>query len=78
MIGCLDVMFAKMCVLESEFSKPHSEPEFNPHEKLLDLTRKEWEEITIEVFQEIFKKSAVKRTKYEGLRRNITFLSKKD
>lgn len=62
----------------NRFSKPHSEPEFNPHEKLLDLTRKEWEEITIEVFQEIFKKSAVKRTKYEGLRRNITFLSKKD
>ena len=62
----------------NRFSKPHSEPEFNPHEKLLDLTRKEWEEITIEVLQEIFKKSAVKRTKYEGLRRNITFLSKKD
>lgn len=49
----------------NRFSKPHSEPEFNPHEKLLDLTRKEWEEITIRGFSRNFKKSAVKRTKYE-------------
>ena len=38
------------------------------------MTKSEWEEITEELFQEIFKKSAVKRTKYSGLKRNINFL----
>ena len=55
----------------NRFSKAHSEPLFNPNEKLLSMTKSEWEEITEELFQEIFKKSAVKRTKYSGLKRNI-------
>jgi len=38
------------------------------------MSKKEWEEITQEVFSELFKKSAVKRTKYTGLMRNIKFL----
>ena len=59
----------------NRFSKPHQEPLFNPHPDLLSMTRKDWEEITHEVFQKIFKKSAVKRTKFSGLRRNIDFLS---
>lgn len=58
----------------NRFSKPHNEPLFNPHPELLSMTKKEWEEITQEVFSEIFKKSAVKRTKYAGLVRNIQFL----
>ena len=58
----------------NRFSKPHNEPLFNPHPELLSMTKKEWEEITQEVFSEIFKKSAVKRTKYAGLVRNIKFL----
>lgn len=58
----------------NKFSKPHNEPLFNPHPELLSMTKKEWEEITQEVFSEIFKKSAVKRTKYTGLLRNIKFL----
>jgi len=58
----------------NRFSKPHNEPLFNPKPELLSNSKKEWEEITQEVFQEIFKKSAVKRTKYEGLKRNIQFL----
>ena len=58
----------------NRFSKAHSEPLFNPNEKLLSMTKSEWEEITEELFQEIFKKSAVKRTKYLGLKRNINFL----
>lgn len=58
----------------NRFSKAHSEPLFNPNEKLLSMTKSEWEEITEELFQEIFKKSAVKRTKYSGLKRNINFL----
>jgi epoxyqueuosine reductase len=60
----------------NKFSKSHQEPLFNPDERLLNYSKKEWEEITEDVFQEIFKKSAVKRTKYEGFTRNIRFLDK--
>lgn len=58
----------------NRFSKAHSEPLFNPHSDLLNYTKKEWEELTEEVFQDIFRKSAVKRTKFEGLKRNINFI----
>ncbi|WP_300439188.1 tRNA epoxyqueuosine(34) reductase QueG [Christiangramia sp.] len=60
----------------NRFSKPHNEPLFNPHPDLLENEKKDWEEITRETFNEIFRKSAVKRTKYEGLKRNIGFLKK--
>lgn len=60
----------------NRFSKPHSEPLFNPHPELLSMTKKDWEDITEEVFQQLFKKSAVKRTKFSGLKRNIEFLKK--
>ena len=58
----------------NKFSFPHQEPQFKPHPDLLDMTKKDWEEITEEVFRDLFKKSAVKRTKYSGLKRNINFL----
>ncbi|APA66356.1 tRNA epoxyqueuosine(34) reductase QueG [Maribacter sp. 1_2014MBL_MicDiv] len=58
----------------NRFSKPHNEPLFIPHPELLSMTKKDWEEITVDVFQKVFKKSAVKRTKYGGLTRNIEFL----
>ncbi|MCP9198669.1 tRNA epoxyqueuosine(34) reductase QueG [Gramella sp. GC03-9] len=58
----------------NRFSKPHNEPLFNPHPQLIENDKKDWEEITRETFNEIFRKSAVKRTKYEGLKRNISFL----
>ena len=58
----------------NRFSKPHNEPLFNPHPQLLENEKKDWEEITRETFNEIFRKSAVKRTKFEGLKRNISFL----
>lgn len=60
----------------NRFSKRHQETAFEPHPSLLQLNPTEWQEITRDVFNEIFKKSAVKRTKYEGLKRNITFVSK--
>lgn len=59
----------------NRFSKPHNEPLFNPDEKLLNYSKKEWTELSQEIFNEIFKKSAVKRAKFEGLKRNIRFLS---
>ena len=58
----------------NKFSKPHSEPLFNPHPELLDMTKKDWDEITEDVFKKVFQKSAVKRTKFSGLQRNIDFL----
>ncbi len=62
----------------NRFSKPHSEPLFNPHPDLLGMSKKDWEEITEEVFQKVFKGSAVKRTKFKGLKRNISFLNSSD
>jgi len=58
----------------NRFSKPHNEPLFNPHPELLEMTKKDWEEITEDTFKKVFKKSAVKRTKFSGLTRNIKFL----
>lgn len=60
----------------NRFSKPHREPLFDPNPELLSMQKKDWEEITREVFNDIFRKSAVKRTKFEGLKRNIAFLAK--
>ncbi len=58
----------------NRFSTKHNEPQFEAHPQLLEMTKEEWFEITEDVFKEIFKNSAVKRTKYEGLKRNIDFL----
>jgi epoxyqueuosine reductase len=58
----------------NRFSKAHQEPLFNPEPELLSMTKKEWEEITEDVFKKVFKGSAVKRTKFSGLKRNIKFL----
>jgi epoxyqueuosine reductase len=58
----------------NRFSKPHSEPLFQPHPDLLNMTKSDWNEITEDVFRKVFQKSAVKRTKFIGLSRNISFL----
>jgi epoxyqueuosine reductase len=58
----------------NRFSKPHSEPLFQANPELLSFTKKDWEEITEDVFKEVFKNSAVNRTKWEGLKRNVVFL----
>lgn len=58
----------------NRFSKQHNEPLFNSNAGLLNMTRQQWQDISEDVFQEIFKKSAVKRTGYEGIRRNLKFL----
>jgi len=58
----------------NRFASPHREPQFEPHPDLLHMTRSDWEELTEETFREVFRGSAVKRTKYRGLMRNIRFL----
>lgn len=58
----------------NRFSKPHNEPLFSPNPELLSFTKKDWEEITEDAFKKVFQKSAVKRTKLSGLKRNIDFI----
>lgn len=60
----------------NRFSVPHQEPLFQPKENLLQMKKDDWLDITEEVFQAIFKNSAVKRTKFKGLTRNIDFIKK--
>lgn len=58
----------------NRFSKPTNEPHFSPHDSLLHLNKADWQDLTEHVFRELFKNSAVKRTKFSGLKRNIDFL----
>lgn len=58
----------------NRFSKPHNEKAFLANPEILNFTKKDWNEITQEVFQKVFKNSAVKRTKINGLIRNINFV----
>lgn len=58
----------------NRFAQPHNEPAFEPHPDLLQMQKRDWEELTEDVFREVFRKSAVKRTKFAGLQRNIAFL----
>ncbi len=62
----------------NKFSVLHQEPAFNPHDDLLGLNKNDWEDITGDVFNKVFKNSAVKRTKLSGLKRNISFLKNSD
>ena len=57
----------------NRFSKPHSESAFEP-QGWEEFSKQDWQEMTKDVFRKVFKKSAVKRTKFEGLQRNIKFL----
>jgi epoxyqueuosine reductase len=58
----------------NRFSKSHHEPQFNAKKEMLEMSKKEWEEITEEIFESVFTNSALKRTKYKGIKRNINFL----
>ena len=61
----------------NKFSKPHNEPLFNADEKFLSMSKNEWLEITKETFDKVFKDSPVKRTGYNGLKRNIKFIKRR-
>ncbi|MCC6910459.1 MAG: tRNA epoxyqueuosine(34) reductase QueG, partial [Flavobacteriales bacterium] len=58
----------------NRFSTPHNEPEFTPKPELMGLSADEWYGMTEVVFDRLFEGSPVKRTKYEGLKRNVRFL----
>mgnify|MGYP001180129704 FL=1 len=59
----------------NRLATPHKESLFDPPADLLSLTKKEWQELDEHMYQKLFKKSALKRTKFQGLKRNIGFLS---
>jgi len=61
----------------NRFSVLHNEERFQPTPQLLDLSKNDWHNLQEEGFQVLFQRSAVKRTKYQGLKRNITFLKGK-
>ena len=58
----------------NRFSKQHNEPLFSKKSEVINYTQKNWEEITQENFNIIFKNSAIKRTGFKGFKRNISFL----
>jgi epoxyqueuosine reductase len=60
----------------NRFSLQHQEPVFNPKSNILNFSKEDWVDISDEIFKDLFTKSAVKRTKFEGLKRNINFISK--
>ena len=62
----------------NRFSTQNQESAFKPNNELLSLTKKDWEEMTEDVFGKLFKNSAIKRTKFKGMKRNIKFISSKD
>ena len=59
----------------NRFAKKHNEPQFFPEDGLLEMSKSDWQELTKEVFNKFFSKSAVKRTGLNGLKRNIEFLT---
>lgn len=58
----------------NRFARPHDEPRFLPHPDLEKMQRQDWIELTEEVFRKIFRKSAVKRAGFKGLKRNVEFV----
>jgi epoxyqueuosine reductase len=58
----------------NRFSKPHQSSELKPIPEILDLNQAEWEAMTEENFNKIFKNSPLKRSKFKGIKRNIQFL----
>ena len=59
----------------NRFSKLNNEPAFNPLPEILNFTNDDWEELTEESFKIIFKDSPLKRAKFQGIKRNIKFIS---
>jgi epoxyqueuosine reductase len=58
----------------NRFSKPHEEPAFEMSNEIKSMSNKDWKEMTEEVFEELFSKSAIKRTGWKGMQRNIEFV----
>jgi len=62
----------------NKYSTPHKEPAFEPPPGMMEMQKEDWEQMDSEQYKILFKKSAVKRAKFAGLKRNIDFLSGAD
>ena len=60
----------------NKFSLPNSEPEFQPSEQLLAMREEDWKTIDKDRFDALFKRSAMQRAGFEGLKRNVEFISR--
>ena len=60
----------------NRFSKSHNEPLFNPDDNLRLMNKSDWLDMTKETFDKVFQKSTLKRTGFDGIKRNIEFLKK--
>ena len=56
----------------NKFATPNTTPEFQPKSELLAMTKADWHNLTIDEYRALFKGSAVKRVKFDGLKRNIS------
>lgn len=59
----------------NRFAKPNNEINFTPIPEVLNFSTNDWEALTEESFKTIFKNSPIKRTKFEGIKRNLQFIS---
>lgn len=59
-------------------SKSHNEPDFLPQTNFLDMSRSDWEELSEDLFKEMFRYSAIKRTKLKGIKRSLAYINKKN
>ena len=57
----------------NRFSKNHNEPTFKDKKNITDMSKSQWEDLTKDVFDEVFKDSPIQRTGYNGIKRNIDF-----
>ena len=62
----------------NRFSVPANETGFTPIAEILNFTKNDWEDLTASAFTGIFKNSPLKRTKFEGIKRNLHFIQKND
>jgi epoxyqueuosine reductase len=62
----------------NRFSQPHREAAFDPLPEILDLSTKEWEEMSEDIFRKLFKNSPLRRAKFSGIRRNLKFIGESD
>ena len=62
----------------NRFATPNDDPEMQPSEEFLNMTKEDWQHLDIEKYRRLFKGSAVKRAKYEGLMRNIHAASEEE
>ncbi|HWY98373.1 MAG TPA: tRNA epoxyqueuosine(34) reductase QueG, partial [Bacteroidia bacterium] len=58
----------------NRFSHPHAEQKMKANPALLEMNKKDWEEITEEIFEKTFSGSPLQRAGYEGIKRNIAFI----